>query len=284
MNELIEFLKYIALGLIQGITEPLPVSSSGHMIILDSIFGRVLTTGAMNNFQIIVNFASLIAIILFYRDLIKKLIIGSWNYIFHGVKEDKHHFIYVLLIIIATIPAGIAGIIIKSYNLDIYYTNILIVGICLFITGNLLLFIHHNADKANKQEITLKVGIIMGFAQVLGILPGISRSGVTASFAVNNKVNLEKALRFSFMMYIPASLGAAVLGLYDILKTSEVASGSGSLIGYIGAFVASLIGTYFAINLFFKLVKNKNLKYFGYYCIGISIIVLTLIVTGVFKW
>lgn len=273
MIEIIEILKYIALGLIQGITEPLPISSSGHMVILDSIFGEVVPKDAMNNFQIIVNFASLLAIIFFYRKLLIVLIKGSIDFVFKKDKEKKPKFMYLVYVIIATIPAGIVGVIIKLFDLDKYITNITVVGICLFITGLLLLYIHSIASYATREEVTLKDSLFMGFAQVIGLLPGISRSGVTSSFGVSNKLSLISALRFSFMMYIPASIGALLIGFYDILKDGI---GSGNIIGYIGAFFASLFGTYFAINLFFKLVKNKNLKYFGYYCIAVSTIVIVL--------
>ena len=89
MNEFLEFLKYLALGLVQGFTEPLPISSSGHMVIVDAIFGNVLSASAMNNFQIIVNLASLIAIIVYFRKRLGELIAGTWNYLFKGKKEDK---------------------------------------------------------------------------------------------------------------------------------------------------------------------------------------------------
>ncbi|MCK9471038.1 MAG: UDP pyrophosphate phosphatase [Bacilli bacterium] len=280
MENIIEFLKYLALGLIQGITEPLPISSSGHMVILDSIFGEVISSAAMNNFQIIVNFASLLAIIFFYRKLLKELISGSIDYVFKKDQSKKPKFLYIVYVLIASIPAGIVGIIIKIYDLDTFFTNILVVGICLFITGLLLLYIHSIAKDATREEVTLKDGILMGSAQVIGLLPGISRSGVTSSFGVSNRLSLISALRFSFMMYIPASFGAFLIGIYDLIK--EGTSSIGYFPGYIGAFFASLFGTYFAISLFFKLVKNKNLKYFSFYCITLSIIVLILISFGVF--
>ena len=283
MNALIEFLKYVAIGLVQGFTEPLPVSSSGHMIIVDAIFGQLLSPAAMNNFQIITNFASLLAIMLYYRKLISQLAVGSYKYVIHKDKNEKHNFNYILIVLLATIPTGIAGILIKLYQIEKYYTNILFVGICLFITGMLLLFIHHYAPTSKRETITPKDGLIMGFAQIIGLLPGISRSGITSSFAVANKVSLEKALRFSFMMYIPASIGAAMIGFYDVIKSNEIAS-EGLVLSYIGAFFAAFIGTFIAINLFFKLVRNRNLKYFGYYCLSVSVIVLFLILIGVFKW
>ncbi len=284
MEKLIEFLKYLLLGLVQGFTEPLPVSSSGHMLIFDSAFGKIISSEAMNNFQIAVNFASLIAIVIYYRKLIKKLILGSIAYLFKKNQEEKSSFVYVLLIILATIPAGLIGLIIKLKDWDQYYTNILVVGISLLITGLLLLFISQKQDKATRDTVTWKDALLMGGAQVIGLLPGISRSGVTSSFGVANHLNLEKALRFSFMMYIPASIAAAFLGLYDLMKPQTGTVEPIFWPGYIGGFVASLIATYFAITLFFKLVKHKNIKYFGFYCIGVSLIVLILIATGVFTW
>lgn len=283
MDSFIEFIKYIILGLVQGITEPLPISSSGHMIIVDSAFGNIIDPSAMNNFQIIVNFASLIAIIIYYRSLIKDIIVGSYKYLFKKSREDKHHFTYFLLVILASIPAGIVGIIIKLYDLDKYYTNILCVGISLFITGLLLLYVHYNANDNPREEITWKDSLLMGSAQVIGLIPGISRSGVTTSFGITNKVSIEAAFRFSFMMYIPASLGAGFLGIIDIATNGGGAVVANPL-GLFAAFIASLLGTYFAIKLFFKLIKNKNLRYFAYYCISVSILVLILIATGVFDF
>ena len=283
MNEFLEFLKYLALGLVQGFTEPLPISSSGHMVIVDAIFGNVLSASAMNNFQIIVNLASLIAIIVYFRKRLGELIAGTWNYLFKGKKEEKPSFVYVLLIILATIPAGIIGLTIKILDLDTYYTNILVVGICLFITGLLMLLLVRFSKNATRETVTWQDALWMGGAQVIGLLPGISRSGVTSTCGVGNKLSLDKAFRFSFMMYIPASLAAAVMGIADLI--TEGGSGEPVFVpGYIGAFVASLIATYIAVSFFFKLIKNKNIRYFGYYCLIVSVIVLILIATGVFAW
>jgi undecaprenyl-diphosphatase len=277
MAEFLKFLKYVALGLIQGITEPLPISSSGHMVILNTIFGDIIPTEAMNSFQIIVNFASLIAIIFFYRKILIELVNSSIKYVIKKEEQHKANFIYVIYVLIATIPAGVVGLFLKDHIDKL--TNILVVGICLFITGLLLLYIHNITKDATREDVSLKDSLLMGTGQIIGLLPGISRSGVTSSFGVSNRLSLISALRFSFMMYIPVSIAA--FG-YDLIKTGI--DFNGYILGYIGAFCASLFGTYFAINLFFKLVKNKNLKYFGFYCLSISIIILTLIAFGVFQW
>jgi undecaprenyl-diphosphatase len=280
MENVWEIIKYTIIGLIQGITEPLPISSSGHMIIADEIFGQLLPANAMNNFQIIVNMASLIAIIIYYRSLLKELLVGSWNYVFKREEADKEKFHYVLMIIIASIPAGIVGFMIKILELDNYYTNIVCVAICLFITGLLLLYIHHQAVDATRDTITWRDSIWMGVGQSIGLLPGISRSGITTSFGIANKVSLNAAFRFSFMMYIPASIGATAMGFWDLTKESSF---YGNPLGYVFAFAASLVGTYFAITIFFKLIRNRNLKYFGFYCLIVSVIVAILILTGVFN-
>lgn len=283
MDNFVEFLKYLALGLVQGFTEPLPISSSGHMVLVDAIFGNVLSPAAMNNFQIIVNLASLIAIIIYFRNRLEELIVGTWNYLFRGRKEEKPSFVYVLLIVLATIPAGIIGLVVKLMDWDAYYTNILVVGICLFVTGLLMLLLDRFSKTADRETVTWKDALWMGGAQVIGLLPGISRSGVTSTFGVGNKLSLDKAFRFSFMMYIPASLAAAVMGIADLI--TEGGTGEPIFVpGYIGAFLASFAATYLAVNLFFRLIKNKNIRYFGYYCLIVSVVVLILIATGVFKW
>lgn len=262
---IVNFLKYLLLGLVQGITEPLPISSSGHVIIFKNIFNVAIEDEI--NFNIFVNFGSLIAILFFYRLFLKDIISGAFRYLFKKDKTRKNDFVYCLLVVVATIPAGIAGLLLKDL-IDEKFSSLLSVGICLFITGLLLLFIQSISKKANNDQITLKTSIIMGLAQVIGLLPGISRSGSTTSLGVLNKTQLEKALRFSFMMYIPISLASLVLGIKDFNATTSY------IPGYIVAFVMSVVGTYFAIKWFFKLVKKDNLKYFGYYCLTVSMAVL----------
>lgn len=258
-----EFLKYLILGLVQGITEPLPISSSGHIIIFEQILG--ITTKL--DFKIITNFGSLIAILIFYRHFLIDLIKDAWSYVFKNDKEKKSSFIYILLVALATIPAGIAGILLEEI-VDSKLSNIFTVAVCLLVTGTLLLIIDYAAKTAKKEKVGIIDSILMGCAQVFGLLPGISRSGSTTSVGVLRGINVEDALRFSFMMYIPVSLGSLVLSLAKMnFDTVSVPS-------YLGAFVLSFVGTFFAIRLLFKIVKKENLKYFGYYCLCLSSIIL----------
>lgn len=276
MDKFIEFIKYMLLGLIQGITEPLPISSSGHMIILDTFFDNIIPAEAMNNFQIIVNTASLIAIIIYYKSFLKEILIGSYRYLFHKDKNETEKFRYFLLVILASVPAGIVGIIIKALDLDHYYSNIVCVLICLFITGLLLFYVHKQTPSLTREDISWKDALFMGTGQAIGLLPGISRSGITSSFGITNGIKVETAFRFSFMMYIPASIGATFLGLFDLSKEDNI-----NIPGYIGAFITSFVGTYLAVQIFFKLLKKRNLKYFAYYCLLVSIVLSILLIAEV---
>lgn len=270
MQVFIKLLRYIIMGLVQGVTEPLPISSSGHMIIFAEIANYDFSD---LNFKILVNFGSLIAILFYYRSLIKELAVGFFAYLFKKDKSQKKNFYYVLFIVLATIPAGIAGILLGDF-VDQKLSNLFSVSIALFFTGCLLMYIHVQSKKAEREEVALHDSLFMGISQVVGLIPGISRSGITTSFGAMNGLKVDKALRFSFMMYIPASVGAIIFMLRDIAT-----SGAQDIfvLGYIGALIASVIGTYVAIKLFFKLVKKENLKYFGYYCLGLSTILLLLI-------
>lgn len=255
-----ELIKYLLLGLIQGVTEPLPISSSGHLIIFEEIFA--FSTDL--NFKIITNFGSLIAICIFYRKFLISLITDTYRYLFKKEQDKKQSFQYILLVAVATIPAAIAGFFLSDI-IDQKLSNIFTVGICLMITGTLLLIIDYLSKKADRTQITLFDSILIGIIQVLGLFPGISRSGSTTSAGVVRKIKVEEALRFSFMMYIPISIGSLVLSLTKIDYEQT------HLIGYFGAFILSLVGTLVSIRFLFKIVKKDNLKYFGYYCLTIAI-------------
>ncbi len=271
---MIEALKYFILGLIQGFTEPLPISSSGHVTIFREIFKITFE----ENFLIIVNFGSLIAIIFYFRSMLKELIVGSFNFIFkkdlENKEENKSKFIYVLLVLLATIPAGIVGLFLEDF-INENFNTLLSVGICLFITGALVLYISYYSKNAIRTTITWSDALLMGLGQCVGLLPGISRSGSTTSVGVIKKLELATALRFSFMMYIPISIASFGLGCYNIFKNGLE---SIHVLGYILAFIASIIATFFSLKWFFKLVKKDNFKYFGFYCLIVSILVILYVV------
>ncbi len=263
--DLIELIKYILLGLIQGITEPLPISSSGHLVIFEEIFHIGISD---LNFEIFVNAGSLVAILIIYRKFLMKLIGNTMMYIFQGKKEFKSDYHYSLLIVLGVIPAGLIGFLFKD-SIELYLKNLMVVGITLLITATALSLTNKYVNHIDgKTEINALDAFIIGLFQVVALIPGISRSGSTMVGGLSRKINFEETMRFSFMLYIPISLAALLLGILDV-ETSNV-----FIPGYIGGFIVSVIGTYFAVKLLFNVVNRGNLKYFSYYCYVVGALVL----------
>lgn len=269
---IIELMKYIFLGLIQGLTEPLPISSSGHLVIFEEIFNVAVND---LNFEIFVNAGSLIAIVFIYRQFLLKLVVNSFKYVFQRDSECKKDFNYVILIILGVIPAGFIGFFFKD-NIEVYLKSMEVVGITLLITGLALTLISKKATDINtKAQLTILDALIIGLFQVIALIPGISRSGSTMVGGLSRKINFEDTMRFSFMLYIPISLGALLLGIID-LDTSSI-----FIEGYIAGFVVSMIATYFAVKLLFNVVKKGNIKYFSIYCFSVGSLVLIYSLLGV---
>ena len=217
--EILDILRYIFLGIIQGITEPIPISSSGHLVIIKNL----LDFNALNdlNFEIIVNFGSLIAILIIYRKKIAELIGDFFKYL--KTKELKYynHYKYCWLIVIGTIPAGILGLIFKD-KIDLISSSVKLIGVALLITAVALFIVRKiNGNKSDK-EITYKDSIIIGLFQAVALIPGISRSGATMVGGLFRDLKKETALDYSFMLYIPISVATMVLGVKDLIETPNI--------------------------------------------------------------
>jgi undecaprenyl-diphosphatase len=248
----------IIYGVVQGLTEFLPISSSGHLAFLQNFFGEVDVS-----FDIMLHMATLLAVIVyFYKDLtiIAKKIITL------DLKSENIKF--VLYIIIASVPAALLGIFLKDY-IDSYFSNILLIAQGFVISG-IFLFIASFA-KNRKTKLGFKNTFVIGISQALAILPGISRSGTTTSTAFFFGINKEKALKFSFLLSIPIILGAT------LIKVSEFTFNSSLIIPSLFAFVTGVV----SIHLFIKVIQIKNLKYFAYYCWFIALLILVLKMTRV---
>ncbi len=269
---MIEFLKFIFLGFIQGITEPIPVSSSGHLL----IFQHLLESGLSNiDFELLAtmtNFGSLIAILLIYKDRIFELIGSFFGYLKKKNKKDQANFKYCWLIVIGTIPAGIMGLIVTKLDLfDKLEKNMKIVGITLIITAIFLFLIRKLKGKKDSEEITFKDAIIVGLYQVIALLPGISRSGATIVGGMTRKFKRETAFDFSFILYIPISIATGILGIKDLLTSNLNIS---QWINYLSATIIAGIFTFFATKWFKNIVKEGKLIYFVVYCLVVGSIVL----------
>jgi len=251
----------IILGIVQGLTEFLPVSSSGHL----EIAKELLNVEAQEQnllMTVVLHAATALSTIVIFRTDIKEILAGlvqfKWN----------EEFKFSLKIILSMVPAACVGLLFEDEIEQLFGGQILLVGSMLLITG-LLLFL---ADKANKtdQKVNFSNALVIGISQAIAILPGISRSGATISTSVLLGVDREKAARFSFLMVVPLILGKMSK---DILSGDLLVDSSGILplsFGFIAAFITGLVACKWMI----KLVKNSQLKYFAYYCFTIGSITI----------
>ncbi len=258
-------LEYLILGIVQGFTEPLPISSSGHLRIFKSIFNSDVLSDM--NFEIIVNFGSLIAILVLYRKEIFSIIKDFFSYIKTKDKQYEVNFKYAFLIVIGTIPAAVFGLFIKDF-IEKYFTTKL-VGLMLIITSILLFVIKDIKGKKEKKDISVLDAIKIGLFQVIALLPGISRSGSTVVGGMLSNLKRDTALNYSFMLYIPISVASMFLGIGDLVNSGNL---SELLIPYTVSMIAAGIVTYYSAKLFIDIMKKGKLIYFSIYCFIVGII------------
>ena len=254
---MLEIIKYIILGIIQGITEIFPVSSSGHLTLFSHLFNIDLSN--LTIFLMITNTGSFLALLLFFRKDIKDLIVGTFKFLFKKEENYKPDFEYVVKLIIAVIPIGIFGLLFK----DMLPEDLLSVGFALIVTSILLFYVYIVRDIEWKKDISWKNALIIGSFQMFAIFPGISRSGITMSGGLIQKIELKKVLKFSFLSYIMVSVPVMILGFYEALNASE----SIHVVGYSLAFVMSFVFSLISVRILYKYVKVKNLIYFAIYCL-----------------
>lgn len=266
---MIELLKYLFLGLVQGVTELLPVSSSGHLILFSELL-EIKEPGLI--FEIFTNTASLIALMaIFYKDIIR-LIKSFFLFIFK--KEERHtykeEFFYVLKLVVAVIPIGVVGLLLKDEIANI--KNLLTVGIALFVTGFLLLVVYLTRNKyESHEEVTWRDSLFMGFSQAFAVVPGISRSGSTFIGGRASRLSLKSIIKFSMLAYILISIPTSFLGVYEAVNLTE----SINWLGYSLAFIVTLIVTYITGRIVLGKLKVDHFIYFSIYCIVISALAIT---------
>lgn len=245
----------LILGIIQGLTEFLPVSSSGHIEI-----GKVLLHAHLADnllFSVMVHGATVLSTIVVFRKDISVILKGLMQF---RMNPETQFF---LKILISMIPVGFTGIFFKDDIEKLFTGNMLMVGVMLLITALLLAFTYFK--KPASGEVTYNKSFIIGIAQAFAILPGLSRSGSTISTALLLGVDKEKATRFSFLMVLIPILGASLLELKDYMRDPSIAEGiSGAALatGFIAAFIAGVVACRWMI----RIVKKGKLIYFAVYC------------------
>lgn len=264
---MIEFLKYLLLGFLQGVAEVLPISSSGHLAIASSVLGLGDDNLA---FEVFLHMASLIAVIAFLFKPICKLIKGTFLYIFKKDKTYEDDFKYLIKLIISTIPIVIFTVVIKLLGYDT--SPIFVVGICLIINAIMIFVTSSIKYNSTSNKISFKDAIWIGLFQCAGIFPGISRSGSSLCGAFVRKVDKEEAANYAFMLFIPAVIGAFVLELSNISAIFTL--NSSSIACYLAAFLVSMVTTYFAFKILLSIIRKGKLSYFSIYCIIAGIVAI----------
>jgi undecaprenyl-diphosphatase len=275
---IIEFLKHIFLGIVQGITEVLPISSSGHVELIKALIGLECDDNVI--FLILLNTGSLATFIIIYFKRLIELSKSFFVYIFIKTKREEHHenFIYLSKVLIACIPAGLFGLFLKPIfeeNLADY--AILISGIGLLITATVIYFVSTNSFRKDETNVSWWDTLFIGLAQAVAIVPGVSRSGMTTSMALKRGNGITTALNFSFLMYIFISIATTGLLVVDLVQDGSSISGA-QYTYYLFAFFAAMIFTYLAYKLIFNIFKSGKLRYFSYYCFAVGLLGILLFI------
>ena len=255
-----EIIKSFILGIVQGLTEFLPVSSSGHIEIFKEILNFSYDSENGLFFTLILHLATAMSTLIYFWVDVKKIIYSLFK-----LKKDEN-FNFSLMIIVSMIPAGLVGFFFENKINQLFNGNLLLVGSMLIITSTLLFV----SDKINnlKKELTVMNTFVIGIAQALAILPGISRSGSTIATSLFLGINRDLAAKFSFLMVIPIIVGSSLkMIIYDNLVFEEVI-----VINYIVGFLSALISGYYACKWMILLVRKSKLFYFSIYCLIVGLI------------
>lgn len=265
-----DWLQALILGLIQGLTEFLPVSSSGHLAIGRELLGVEAAEDLV--FEVTVHAATVLATILVFRKQIWQLLCGLFKFKYNDETD------YILKIVVSMIPVFVVGMFLKDY-VEVLFGSLYVVGVCLLLTACLLFF--SDRKKAPAAESTARNGIswwqafVVGLGQAIAVFPGLSRSGTTISTGLLCGLKRESVAQFSFLMVIVPILGEAFLDLVGGDMASSTIGVVPLLIGFVSAFVSGL----FACKVMIALVKKASLKWFALYCAiaGTATIICTAI-------
>ena len=254
----------LILGIIQGLTEFLPVSSSGHLELGKAILGDQSIPEESLLFTVVLHFATALSTLVVFRKDIYQLLKGIFKF------EWNEDLQFTVKIIISMLPAVIIGVLFESQLEQLFNGNILLVG-CMLIVTAILLFLADKAKNTGK-KVSYSNAFIIGISQAIAMLPGISRSGATISTSVLLGNDKSKAARFSFLMVVPLIFGKIAKDVLSGELTSGNHDYTALTVGFLGAFIAGLVACTWMI----KLVKNSKLTYFAVYCVIVGIIAIIL--------
>jgi undecaprenyl-diphosphatase len=248
----------VLLGLVQGLAEFLPISSSGHLVLTEGLLG---IAQADIIFEVFLHFSTLLAILIYFKKDILAI----------RMKEAK-------LIVFGSIPVVVVGLLFKE-QLEVVFGSIVIVSLLLIVTGILNLVTDHKLNngkksKEAKKEIGVKEAIIIGIFQTFAILPGISRSGSTVAGGVLQNIERKKAFRFSFLLVIPVILGASFLQLLEVVGEGGLSAGGLNISTLVVGGLTAFISGFLSLRIFEYVINKSRLEVFGFYCIFVGVVSL----------
>lgn len=281
-------MREMILGLIQGFTEFLPISSSGHLVIGQHILPGTQEVGEDILLDILLHFATLWVVFIYYRREIVRILMILFSSVFGsrsqtssistGNDTENRRLLQKmpLLIIVGSIPTGILAVGVKlSESVEVLFSTLPLVGASLLVTGILLYLSDIMRGNHAKQDISYLDALIIGTVQGIAILPGISRSGSTISVAILRGIERNTAATFSFLLSIPAILGAVILESKDIVTLAQ----NPHLLPYLLGMLAAFISGYVAIAALIRLVVKRQLRWFSWYCwfLGGGVLIYSLV-------
>ena len=264
-----ELIKAIILGIVQGATEFLPVSSSGHLVLGSHILG-FQEQGVV--FGVLLHLGTLVSVVAVFRREVAIMVGAPFLWMQNKLgEEDRHYLLWDVYVVVATIPAVVVGLFFKA-QIEIMFTSVAFVCFMLILTGLMMITARFIIDRG--RPVSGGRAFLMGCGQAFAILPGVSRSGTTIFIGMLLGINRETAARFSFIMSIPAILGAAVLNLSEVISHPPAA---GALLVYAAGTVAAALTGYLAIILLLDVIRKNRLQWFGYYCLAVASVGLILL-------
>ena len=275
-----EIIKTVIVGIVQGLTEFLPVSSSGHIAIFKEVFGL---SEAGVAFDVLLHFGTFIAVCIFYFKDIVALIVEFFELvkdIFKGRKifnKERPYRVLLIMLVVTTIPTAIAGLLLEDL-FETIFTSLIVIGCALLLTSALMYIIGKiKVGEKQAKDITFKDALVVGLCQSCAIVPGLSRSGSTIFGGRLSGFSPQLAVKYSFLCSLPTILGAIVLKIGDLFEDSL---GNTQIIAYALAFVASAVVGYLALSMLDHMAKRKNMKPFAIYCLVVGVF---CIVYGIIK-
>lgn len=261
-----EIVQAIVLGIIQGLTEFLPVSSSGHLELAKYFLGDDSLARESMQMTVALHVATALSTLVVFRQEVWDILRGLFQFRYNEATA------FSLKIILSMVPAALIGVLFADELELLFERNILLVGLMLIVTG-LLLFLADRAQRTDK-EVSYKHAFLIGLSQAIAILPGISRSGATISTSVLLGIDRERAARFSFLMVVPLILGKLAKDILDGELATQESEGLLALgLGFAAAFLTGLLACTWMI----RLVKRSKLSYFAFYCFAVAIFAITTV-------